>query len=332
MLYSYKNLGRNGRLGNQLFQIAGTIGRAKGSGNHLSARFPSWEYFEYFNVPSLYFDDTSESAFDLGNEYLQDIREFSQCEELVRDFFRPSSRAIDELQSAYGHLLAGHRTSVHVRRGDYVRMKQFHPPCSTGYFREAMAKVMETCPETTFFIFSDDIEWCIDQFEHSSQIVFISAHSSLNKVSQDVVEFNLMQTCDVHIISNSTFSWWAAYLADSSTVVAPDTWFGPELSHLDTGVLIPDSWVRLPSRWVGPQHAMELEISEAEDGLVVLNVAARRVHHLNSTASLLFELCTGDNTVESIIQTMAYLSEVLKLPEFDTNETLQMFFREGLIV
>ena len=77
---------------------------------------------------------------------------------------------------------------------------------------------------------------------------------------------------------------------------------------------------------------MELEISEAEDGLVVLNVVARRVHHLNSTSSLLFELCTGDNTVESIIQTMAYLSEVLKLPEFDTNETLQMFFREGLIV
>jgi hypothetical protein len=195
-----------------------------------------------------------------------------------------------------------------------------------------MAKVMETCPETTFFIFSDDIEWCIDQFEHSSQIVFISAHSSLNKVSQDVVEFNLMQTCDVHIISNSTFSWWAAYLADSSTVVAPDTWFGPELSHLDTGVLIPASWVRLPSRWVGPQHAMELEISEAEDGLVVLNVAARRVHHLNSTASLLFELCTGDNTIESINQTMVQLSGALRLPEFNTNETLQMFFREGLIV
>lgn len=331
MHYSYRNLGRNGRLGNQLFQIAGTIGKAHSSGNHLDARFPTWDYFEFFNIPSQYFEKLPESTIDLGFEYLQEVKEFLQCEEKIRDFFLPSNHAIEEMRSAYGQFLDGHRTCVHVRRGDYLTRPQSHPPCSAEYFRIAMAKIKEIHPSTTFLIFSDDLEWCIDRFEDNSQNVFISAHSSLNQSSQDVAEFNLMRTCDAHIISNSTFSWWAAYLAQSSMVIVPDTWFGPELSHIDTNALLPDSWIREASKPAGPRHAAPLEISETEDGLVVLNVATRRVHHLNSTASILFELCTGDNSVESINQTMMLLSEELKLPQFDANETLHMFFREGLI-
>ncbi|NCZ71051.1 MAG: hypothetical protein EBY80_12975, partial [Actinobacteria bacterium] len=57
--HSYRNLGRNGRLGNQLFQIAGTIGRAHRAGNHENAVFPPWEYARYFSIPNHHFIATS---------------------------------------------------------------------------------------------------------------------------------------------------------------------------------------------------------------------------------------------------------------------------------
>jgi len=49
-----------------------------------------------------------------------------------------------------------------------------------------------------------------------------------------------------------------------------------------------------------PQQVADLDISEVEDGLVVFEPTARRVHHLNVTLTLVFELCTGGNSVEQI--------------------------------
>ncbi len=82
---------------------------------------------------------------------------------------------------------------------------------------------------------------------------------------------------------------------------------------------------------MGPSQVGGLDISETEDGLVVLNVLSRRVHHLNATAAILFELCTGNNSVTEIEEMMTSIRISLGLPEFDTVDILEMFVREGLI-
>lgn len=331
MSFSYNFLGSNGRLGNQLFQIAGTIGRAHKAGDLTKAYFPKWKYSDYFSVPPDHFEVSSGPSTSLGREYLQDLSEFSGCEDYIREVFQPSELATSELNATYSDLLVGHRTAVHIRRGDYVANLGSHPPCPVHYFRKAMELVQEKYSQTIFLVFSDDIDWCRTQFEETDQLKFVTRKMDRSSLSQDVIEFNLMRTCDAHVISNSTFSWWAAYLASSSLVIAPTIWYGNELKHIDVEVMIPDSWERVSSENLGPIQNPALEVSEAEDGLVILNVRNRRVHHLNSTASLLFELCNGENTLSEIIELMDRFSTNLQVIDFDAKDTLDMFTREGLI-
>lgn len=331
MSFSYNFLGSNGRLGNQLFQIAGTIGRAHKAGDRTNAYFPKWKYAEYFCIPSKHFEAASGPSHNIGREYLQDFSEFSDCEDYVREVLQPSELAISEMTAAYGDLLVGHRTAVHIRRGDYVVNISSHPPCPVHYFRKAMELARHKFPLTTFLVFSDDIDWCRTQFDETEQLKFVARKTDSSSLTQDVIEFNLMRTCDAHVISNSTFSWWAAYLANSSLVVAPTIWYGKKLEHLEIERMIPDSWERVTSESLGPNQNPALEISEAEDGLVIFNVSTRRVHHLNSTASLLFELCNGENSLSVIHDLMNRLATSLQLSVFDVNDTLEMFTREGLI-
>jgi len=54
-----------------------------------------------------------------------------------------------------------------------------------------------------------------------------------------------MQNASQHIIANSSFSWWGAWLAESEKVVAPSNWFGPALGHLNTDDYYLDGWIRI---------------------------------------------------------------------------------------
>jgi hypothetical protein len=59
------------------------------------------------------------------------------------------------------------------------------------------------------------------------------------------VDLCLMTLCSDHIIANSSFSWWGAWLANTSTVIAPNNWFGPNNANKETKDLIPESWTRI---------------------------------------------------------------------------------------
>ena len=108
-------------------------------------------------------------------------------------------------------------TGIHVRRGDYLLKPSFHPVCSLDYYREGMNIINDT----KYVLVSDDIEWCKENFK-GDEFIF-------SPFTNELEDLYLLMNCDNHIIANSSFSWWGAYLSQKDgKVVAPKTWFGHE--------------------------------------------------------------------------------------------------------
>ena len=134
--------------------------------------------------------------------------------------------------------------SVHVRRGDYVtnpRFNSYHGTCSLEYYAGAMAHIAERVSGARFFIFSDDQDWTRGNLRGNFPMVFVEA----NPPERGHADMQLMRRCRYHIVANSSFSWWGAWLADSprKIVVAPERWF--RTTEVDDRDLIPETWVRL---------------------------------------------------------------------------------------
>jgi len=239
MIYSYMKLGSNGRLGNQLFQIASTYGIATKNGGY--PKFPSWEYQNDFCVPSEHFGSSAQGDVDFGEDYLQDYHNFDSCEYRIKQMFRPSQSIKQFLLYKYRQLLQPATLTqligVHVRRGDYVNLPLHHPVCSLEYYEKGIEYVSRLCAgwDKQLVVFSDDIEWCRQQ-ELFKDAVFAEG----NTPSQDL---HLMSRCNAFVISNSTLSWWAAYLSGNQNVAAPTPWYGPALQHIDVpNTLILPTW------------------------------------------------------------------------------------------
>lgn len=120
--------------------------------------------------------------------------------------------------------------SIHIRRGDYVNHPGFWT-VTPEYINQALQQF--TDKEYTFLILSDDIEWCKQMFP--VEVIFVEGNSQFEDLC-------LMSLCDHNIISNSTFSWWGAYLNNNPNkkVIAPSNWFIPPKPLTD---LYPNNWI-----------------------------------------------------------------------------------------
>jgi hypothetical protein len=248
-MISYNNLGKYGRLGNQMFQYAALKGIAKNRGYDYTIPYSSGieEYNDHrlFNVFKMYNTAVgvnhspifSERFFHFDKElfntcpdnvdlhgYFQSYKYFDHIrDELLEDFSFKSSRLVNNSYVA-----------VHVRRGDYVNQPDFHPVCDLEYYRKAM----DYFKGESFLIFSDDPEWC------RQQEVFSECHfSESNDQSLDLQD---MSQAVGNIIANSSFSWWGAYLnKNSSAVICPKKWFGSAYAHYDMSDIRPENWIQL---------------------------------------------------------------------------------------
>ena len=112
--------------------------------------------------------------------------------------------------------------AVHVRRGDYLIHPAFHV-CDMAYYQESIRKMREQVPGARFFIFSDDPEWCRNEFRDADQEVIDSGAAGVNPLH----DLHVMSLASHHIIANSTYSWWAAWLGDKpgQHVIMPDRWY-----------------------------------------------------------------------------------------------------------
>jgi hypothetical protein len=133
--------------------------------------------------------------------------------------------------------------SIHIRRGDYVSNTEttaFHGLCGLDYYRDAMHHIESSISNPTYFVFSDDKAYVKEVFNSEKNIIIVE------DLPHDYEELFLMSYCSHNIIANSSFSWWGAWLNDSSNkqVVAPARWFANIEMNNQTQSLIPQSWIR----------------------------------------------------------------------------------------
>ena len=202
---------------------------------------------KYFRERSLQYDPSFES---LGDDtylqgYWQSEKYFRDVGGLLREeLTRPEPvdavniQVMDEMKSVLA-------VSLHIRRGDYVsnsKTLKVHGICPIEYYHEAAAWIAdrtETAP--AFFIFSDDPEWT----RQNLKLPFTMRFVSHNTVADPWLDLQLMQSCQHHIIANSSFSWWGAWLNASAKkiVVAPARWFADP--GKDDRDIVPETWFRL---------------------------------------------------------------------------------------
>jgi len=176
--------------------------------------------------------------------YWQSEHYFEDASDLVREELTFRSSAVGLNAEALKEITACSSVSVHVRRGDYLTdpaVYAMHGVCSVDYYRHAIDYIRERVSSPIFYLFSDEPEWVRENLDLGDSVRLVD-HNSAKDGFEDL---RLMSRCAHHIIANSTFSWWGAWLNHSPNkiVVAPKRWFADE--SMDTSDLLPESWVKL---------------------------------------------------------------------------------------
>lgn len=185
--------------------------------------------FHYQEIPN-YNNNVVLYGYFQSEKYFQDY-----SDEIRKLFMSYDINLSDDIKD----LLDNENTcSIHVRRGDFLKYPSNHPVQNMNYFLKAIKQMPK---DSVFLIFSDDIEWCKQNFpDLPEKFRFIEGN-------KDYEDLYIMSHCKNNIIANSTFSWWGAWLNSNpdKIVVAPSVWFGPAYSNNNTEDLYCEGWIRI---------------------------------------------------------------------------------------
>ncbi len=139
---------------------------------------------------------------------------------------------------------ADNSISLHVRRGDYVsnsNAASHHGLAPIDYYTKAIEYFKNETASPTFFVFSDDLEWCKANLPLDERAVFVSG----NEGDSAYEDIRIMKNCKHAVIANSSFSWWGAWLNDNPNkiVIAPKVWLQDEEANKKIDI-IPEGWLR----------------------------------------------------------------------------------------
>lgn len=159
------------------------------------------------------------------NGYWQDSFYFSNIRKQLLEDFELKYESVEYLKMKE-EIQSCHAVSVHIRRGDYISLasaNDFHGALSLDYYKNAASKMQVKNKDLSFFVFSDDADWCSKHIDFLPNCKIVSKSGDLTPHE----ELKLMSHCRHNIIANSSFSWWAAWLNENPNkmVVAPKHWF-----------------------------------------------------------------------------------------------------------
>ena len=227
-------IGKHGRTGNQLFQIAATVGVAERNG--LAWDFPAeienCNAGKLFNLKpqgslptvgvithaersQLYYDVVLEANHThhcfLISGYFQSLRYFEQSLDSLKSVFRISENLLRRVKSAMKHIDLDNSIGVHVRRGDYIRLNKLYRVLDDDYYLSAISVAKNrTRHNGKIIIVSDDVQWCKD---HLVPKLYLHQEVVFSPFSNDeLLDFVLLYLTRHNVIANSSFSWWAAFL------------------------------------------------------------------------------------------------------------------------
>jgi len=159
--------------------------------------------------------------------FWQNEKYFSDIRQEIRTIYEfPGNLSGKNHDVAMAMQDSGTSVSIHVRRGDYLKHAMYCQCCSEEYYKKAMAEMRRRFSNITFYIFSDDSDWCAGFFEP----LLLPGEKMLlvdwNHGEASHIDMRLMTMARGMIIANSSFSWWAAWLnrRDDKTVIAPSRW------------------------------------------------------------------------------------------------------------
>ena len=190
-----------------------------------------------------YFDNTKINYKSYIFGYWQNETYFSEIKEVIKDDFK----LITKMSVTNTKLLKKisqnpNSVSIHVRRMHGLSSSgslkddqtSKNSTLSIDYYRKAVALMLAKLPQAKFYIFSDNPKWTKKNLKFLSNAIFLK-----NDRGRDFEDIVLMSKCYHHIIANSSFSWWGAWLGHNSkkVVIAP-----PKLLYSPD---IPDNWIIL---------------------------------------------------------------------------------------
>lgn len=175
--------------------------------------------------------------------YWQSWKFFDSVQALIRQQYVINSDYIKHLQPLAEEWRNTETVSVHIRHGDYKSPAAlaYHGLLSSEYYNQALDRIHTLYPGVKIMFFSDDMEWVLQNIHTNLPHRFITGQITQNALE----DFYLMQHCRHHIIANSSFSWWAAWLNPSlsKTVIAPRNWFAD--AGNETRDILPPDWIQI---------------------------------------------------------------------------------------
>lgn len=247
-----------GSLGNNLFQIGAAVSHAQSVSCEVG--IPKWAHSfmfwglpgathgwpapdAHYHEPRYQYDPIPESIGAAGHAmihgYFQSYKYLDP--DVIRTVFRIDTALEDAARDYLSSLVSGGARDVvalHVRRGDYLGLQEYHPLVPLSFYEEALDRLSQR-QRGRCVVITDDPEWCRCHF---SGIPVTKSYYHLDFIAMTLVGGN--------IIANSSFSWWGAYLGDlrysDRLVVAPGRWTGPAKPNHTMEDLIPPGWVIIP--------------------------------------------------------------------------------------
>ena len=167
--------------------------------------------------------------------YFQSEKYFINNKDFILNLFKPTEEIKQFILEKINNIRDS--VSIHIRRGDYLNLPNFHPQQSIDYYSSAVNLIGV---DKNYLIFSDGLDGVKEMFDFIPNKQFIT-------LEKDYLDLYAMSMCEHNIICNSSFGWWGAYLNENKNkkVIAPNKWFGPEASHLDSRDIVPNNWIKL---------------------------------------------------------------------------------------
>lgn len=185
-------------------------------------------------------------TYSLFDGYWQSYKYLQPIEQKLREQFVLKGIEFADLE-LHTAIRNGNSVSLHIRRGDYLKGKNaaIYENVSMAYYEEAIGYFSKELVAPQFYVFSNDLDWVKNNLKMPKDLQFVYVNNTTTE-NAALADLHLMSSCKHHIIANSTFSWWGAWLNSSpeKKVIAPKKWYKGKMNEL-TLDLIPPEWKRL---------------------------------------------------------------------------------------